>query len=108
MMKQSACLFAAVCLSAATLCAQQPGPLTLEKTITLAGVTGKFDHFAVDEVGNRLFASAAGAGAVLVTDLASDKIVEKLEGLGKPHGLAWIPDTGRLFVTDGAKGELDV
>jgi len=107
-MKQSVCLLAYLCLSAATLCAQQPAPLTLERTITLPGITGKFDHFALDESGNRLFASATGAGAVVVIDLSSDKIVEKLEGLGKPHGLAWIAETGRLFVTDGAKGELDV
>lgn len=107
-MKQSACLLALLGLGAATLCAQQPAPLTLEKTITLPGVTGKFDHFALDEAGNRLFASSSGASAVVVIDLASDKIVEKLDGLGKPHGLAWIAETGRLFVTDGAKGELDV
>jgi hypothetical protein len=108
MVKQSVCLLLSVCFGAASLCAQQPAPLTLEKTITLTGVTGKFDHFALDEEGNRLFASATGAGAVLVIDLASDKVVEKLEGLGKPHGLAWIAETGRLFVTDGAKGELSV
>jgi len=108
MTNKSLCLLASVCLSAATLCAQQPAPLTLERTITLPGITGKFDHFALDEAGNRLFASATGAGAVVVIDLSSDKIVEKLEGLGKPHGLAWIAETGRLFVTDGAKGELNV
>jgi len=108
MVKQSVRLVLSVCLGAASLCAQQPAPLTLEKTITLTSVTGKFDHFALDEAGNRLFASATGAGAVLVIDLVSDKVVEKLEGLGKPHGLAWIAETGRLFVSDGTKGELDV
>jgi hypothetical protein len=108
MMRQFVSLLAFVCLCAATLCAQQPSVLTLEKTIPLAGVTGKFDHFALDEAGNRLFASSTGTGAVVVIDLASNKIAEKLEGLGKPHGLAWIAGTGRLFVTDGAKGELDV
>jgi DNA-binding beta-propeller fold protein YncE len=107
-MKQLAPFLAFICFWAAGLCAQQRGALTLEKTIALAGVSGKFDHFAMDEAGNRLFAAAAGAGAVVVIDLASDKVVEKLEGFGKPHGLAWVGGTGRLFVTDGAKGELDV
>jgi DNA-binding beta-propeller fold protein YncE len=107
-MKQFPYYVASVCLGAATLSAQQPAPLTLEKSIPLAGVTGKFDHFALDETGNRLFASAAGANAVVVIDLASEKIVEKLEGLGKPHGIAWVPETGRLFITDGARGELAV
>jgi hypothetical protein len=110
MMKRSALSFLLVflCLGAIPLCGEQPAALTLEKTIMLAGVTGKFDHFAMDETGNRLFASSTGTNAVVVIDLASDKIVEKLEGLGKPHGLVWIAETARLFVTDGAKGELDV
>ena len=108
MMKQFVSSLAFVCLFAATLCAQHPSVLTLEKTITLAGVTGKFDHFALDEEGNRLFAASTGTGAVVVIDLASDKILDRFEGLGKPHGLVWIAETHRLFVTDGAKGELAV
>lgn len=31
-----------------------------------------------------------------------------LEGFGKRHGLVWVAESGRLFVTDGAKGELGV
>lgn len=82
--------------------------LKLKRTIMLDGVTGKFDHLALDHAGNRLFASAGGAHAVEVIDLASGKITESFPGIGKPHGIAWIADTGRLFVADGTKGELDV
>ena len=108
MMKQFVSLLAFVCLYATTLYAQQPSVLTLEKTIMLAGVTGKFDHFSLDEEGNRLFAASTGTSTVVVIDLASDKILDKLEGLGKPHGLVWVAEAHRLFVTDGAKGELAV
>jgi hypothetical protein len=87
---------------------QEPHGLTLKRTIDLPAVTGKFDHFAMDLDGNRLFASAGGAHAIEITDLASGKIIESLPGIGKPHGLAWIASKRRLFVADGAKGELDV
>jgi hypothetical protein len=109
-MKQStrSTLLLLLSLGVAPLCAQQTPALTLQKTIPLPGITGKFDHFALDAAGNRLFASATGSHTVVVLDLATGKIAAKLEGLGKPHGLAWIPETGRLFVTDGARGELAI
>ncbi len=106
-MKRRACLFAVLLLSG-LLHGQETRGLTLKRTIQLPGVLGKFDHFALDRGGNRLFASATGAHAVEVIDLASGKVVDSLGGLGKPHGVAWIADTGRLFVADGAKGELDI
>jgi DNA-binding beta-propeller fold protein YncE len=88
--------------------AQTPSPLILNRTIPLPGVTGKFDHFALDATGKRLFAAATGVQSVLVIDLATGKIVDTLKGLGKPHGLAWVPSSGRLFVADGGKATLDV
>jgi hypothetical protein len=95
-------------LSAISAQAQTSAPLTLDRTITLPGVTGKFDHFAIDETGNRLFAAAGGSHAAIVIDLSSGKIAQVLPGIGKPHGVAWIEKTGRLFVADGGKAELDV
>jgi DNA-binding beta-propeller fold protein YncE len=86
--------------------AQVAPPLTLQRTIALPGVTGKFDHFAYDSAGNRLFAAAAGNHSVEVIDLGSGKVVESLTGLGKPHGLAWIGETRRLFASDGVQGDL--
>jgi DNA-binding beta-propeller fold protein YncE len=88
--------------------AQAPAALMLKHTIALVGVSGKFDHFAIDEPGHRLFAAATGNQSVEVIDLTTERIVESLKGLGKPHGLAWVAETGRLFVADGGKGELDV
>ncbi len=86
----------------------QNPPLVLEKTIYLPAVQGKFDHFAVDEAGNRIFAAATGNKSVEVIDLGSGKILQSLTGLGKPHGLAWMASTGQLFVADGASGVLDL
>jgi len=106
-MKQIACSLVLLCLSG-ILHGQEMHGLMMKRTIDLPGVTGKFDHFALDRVDNRLFASAAGAHAVEVIDLTSGKVIDSLGGIGKPHGIAWIAAKRRLFVADGGKGELDV
>lgn len=94
--------------SALSAQAQTPAPLVLNRTIPLPGVTGKFDHFALDATGKRLFAAATGVQSVLVIDLPTGKVVDTLKGFGKPHGLAWVSTTGRLFVADGGKATLAV
>lgn len=98
-------------LLAAALCPQgviaQPAPaVELQHSITLTGVSGKFDHFAIDLAGNRLFAAATGNHSVEVIDLATGKVAQSITGLSKPHGLAWIAATQTLYVADGALAEL--
>ena len=100
---------AGIPFNAISIHAQVPAaPLTLRRTILLSEVTGKFDHFAIDEEGDRLFAAAEGSHAVEIIDLATGKIAQSLSGLGKPHGLAWVAASGSLYVTDGALAELRV
>jgi YVTN family beta-propeller protein len=98
------CLLASCALSLA----QSPAPLSLTRTIPLPGVVGRFDHLAIDAAGNRLFIAATGNHSVEVIDLATDKVEQSITGLGKPHGLAWVAETGSLFVADGSLGELRV
>jgi DNA-binding beta-propeller fold protein YncE len=88
--------------------AQMTSPLTLQRTITLPAGTGKFDHFAIDLQANRLFIAATGNQTVEIVDLNTDKVVETIAGLGKPHGLAWIPDTSLLYASDGTQGDLKI
>jgi DNA-binding beta-propeller fold protein YncE len=95
-------------LSALSTYAQPPATVQQAGTISLPEVMGKFDHFAIDESGKRLFAAATGNHAVVVVDLATGKILQMISGLGKPHGVAWIPETGSLFVADGDKADLDI
>ena len=99
---------ATLLLSASSMYGQSTAPLTLSRTIPLPGITGKFDHFAIDDSANRLFVAATGSHAIVIVDLSNDKLVQSLTGLGKPHGLAWVASTKRLFSADGQKGELDV
>jgi 4-phytase/acid phosphatase len=100
----------AFCLlaSCAVLPAQSPASLSLNRTIPLPGVTGRFDHLAIDPAGNRLFIAATTHHSVEVIDLKTGKVEQSITGLGKPHGLAWVAATGSLYVADGAFGELRV
>jgi YVTN family beta-propeller protein len=99
---------AATCASSAARTQAPAPPLTLSKTIALPGVNGKFDHFAVDLSGHRLFAAATGNHSVEVIDLSTNKVEQSIAGLGKPHGLAWVASTGSLYVADGTLAELRV
>lgn len=93
-------------LALAVVPAVSQEPLVLEKTIELPAVTGKFDHFAIDLPGKRLFAAATGNHSVEVVDLATGVVKQSITGLGKPHGVAWIAHSASLFVVDGSRGEL--
>jgi hypothetical protein len=88
--------------------AQMTSPLTLQRTIALPAGTGKFDHFAIDLQANRLLIAATGNHTVEIVDLNTSKVIETIAGLGKPHGLAWIPETGRLYASDGTQGDLKI
>jgi YVTN family beta-propeller protein len=105
-MFKSAVLTASIFLG--TLCtpAQTTFPFTLQRTIQLPGVVGKFDHFAIDLPGHRLFVSATGNHSVEVIDLATNRVSDTITGLGKPHGLAWVAGTRSLYIADGALAEL--
>lgn len=80
----------------------------MRRTISLPAGTGKFDHFAIDLKANRLFIAATGNKSVEILDLKSGQVIESLTGLGKPHGLAWIPDTSRLYASDGDQADVKV
>jgi hypothetical protein len=97
-----------VSLSAFVAQGQTTSPLTLQRSIELPSGATKFDHFAIDLKANHLFVASAGNKSVEILDLNSGKDVNSLPGFGKPHGLAWIPTTGRLYAADGGKADLKV
>ena len=100
-MKRSAVLL--FCLvSVAVAAAAEDATLALVKTIALPSVAGRFDHFAYDAGGDRLFVAATANHSVEVLDVKSGKVLQSIQGLGKPHGLAWVADEGKLFVADGS------
>jgi DNA-binding beta-propeller fold protein YncE len=88
---------------------QVVAPIKLIQTYELpAEVKGNFDHFGIDLKGERLFATPEGYHAVVVFDLKTDKLVQKIDGIGKPHAVLYREDLNRIYVTDGDAGDLKV
>jgi DNA-binding beta-propeller fold protein YncE len=79
-------------------------PLVRTGAIPLPGVQGRIDHFAFDPH-NRLFVSALGNNTVEILDLGAQRDVHSISGVPAPQGVAYSPDTDKLFVAS-AKGRL--
>ena len=91
-----------------SLAAGETSALKLLKTIPLPGVTGRFDHFALDLKGHRLFVAALGNNTLEAIDLIAGNRIQSIPGLGKPTGVLFLPDLNQLFVACGDDGNVRV
>lgn len=76
----------------------------LIQTIPLPGVTGRFDHFALDPKGHRLFVAALGNNTLEVLDIAAGKRLKSIAGLHKPTGVLYLADPNQIGVANGDDG----
>jgi DNA-binding beta-propeller fold protein YncE len=83
--------------------AQSAPPLRLVFSVPLPEVEGRIDHLAFDQARQRLFIAALGNESLEVVDLKT-KTVRGLKGFSEPQGAVLIPDTRRVFVTNGGDG----
>ncbi len=96
------------CLVCAVVDAAETPPLRLIQAIPLAGVKGRFDHFAIDERGQRLFVAALGNNTLEVIDLAGGKRLRSLPGMSKPTGVLYLPEGDRILIANGDDGALKI
>jgi len=82
--------------------------LKLLQTIPLPGVKGRFDHFAIDTKGQRLFIAALGNNTLEVVDLAAGKRIRSVSGMSKPTGILYLPDQTQVIVANGDDGTLKI
>jgi DNA-binding beta-propeller fold protein YncE len=88
---------------------QEKAPLKLVQTLTFpAEVAGNFDHLTVDLQGNRLFTTPEDYKAVVVFDLKTGNVSHTISGVGRPHAVLYREDLNRIYVTDGAAGDLKI
>jgi DNA-binding beta-propeller fold protein YncE len=99
-------LFPLLCAFVVGAHAAEPAFLKLVKTIALPEVKGRFDHFAMDAKGQRLFVAALGNDTVEVIDLKPGTRSRSITGCSKPQGLAYLPRRNLLFVANGGDGRL--
>ena len=85
-------------------------PLVLENSMAIPGVpVGPYsDVVSVDLDGGRLFATPQAAKAVAVLDLKDGHVLKMITGFGKLHGVFYSRTLKRLFVSDGANGDVKV
>ena len=100
-MKLSAFLLACSLVCAG---AQETSTLRLNKTIPLPGVKGRFDHFAVDVKGRRLFVAALGNNTLEILDIDGGKRLKTVTGLSKPTGVLYLAEANQIGVANGDQG----
>jgi hypothetical protein len=80
--------------------------LVLGQRVELPSVDGRIDHMDIGLEGNRLFVATLGAGSVEVIDLRAGKRIARIQPLHEPQGVAYLAGAHRLFVTNGASGDV--
>jgi DNA-binding beta-propeller fold protein YncE len=85
-----------------------PAPLRLTQSVALPGISGDFDHFAVDLNGHRLFLAGEDHKTIEVLSLTTGKSLISLTGFGTPHSILYLPEKDELYVTDGADGTIKI
>jgi hypothetical protein len=79
-----------------------------EGAVKLPGVEGRFDHFAADPKGGRLFVAALGNNTLEVLGEKGAKHLRSVTGMREPQGVAYAPDLNRVFVGNGSGATCDV
>ena len=74
-------------------------PLVFTEAIPLENAKGRFDHFALG--GGRLFVAALGSNAVEAIDIGGRILDHAITGVPDPQGIAFSPETNKLFVASG-------
>jgi DNA-binding beta-propeller fold protein YncE len=70
----------------------------VEKTMHIGG-TGGFDYITADSQNHRLFVPRSTH--TMVIDAESGKVLADIPGQKNAHGVAFVPQAGRGFITDG-------
>jgi hypothetical protein len=86
--------------------AAQSAEMKPVQTIPLPGVKGRFDHFAIDLKGQRLFVAALGNNTLEVIDLVAGKRIQSIAGMSKPTGVLHLAGDNQIAVANGDDGTL--
>ena len=104
------CLALSLCGTAQEIPANEEfQPLVLVRIIPLPGAEGRFDHMTVDVKGGRIFAAVYGNDTVEVMDVHRARRIHTISGgLNEPQGVAYIPESNRIVVSNSGSGACQV
>lgn len=94
-------------LGAVAYAADQAQTLVLEKEIPLDGVSGRIDHMAVDLERSHLAVAELGNDTVDLIDLSAGRVVQRIGGLHKPQGIAFVPSADLFAVANAGDGSVE-
>jgi DNA-binding beta-propeller fold protein YncE len=83
-------------------------PLILETKIPLGDVSGRIDHLGLDVKRQRLLIAELGNNSLGVVDLAAGKVLQRIDGLSEPQGVAYVPSSDSVFVANAGDGSVRV
>ncbi len=83
-------------------------PLKLVGNIALPGITGDFDHLALDTKRQRLLIAGEDHKTLEVIDLKAGKRLQSVTGMGTPHSLLYLPASDEIYLTDGDEGTIRI
>lgn len=97
-------------LCAATACASPVGlgtlPLANVADVPLGGETTRMDYASVDPGRHLLFVAHLGDSAVIVFDTQTQRVVTRIPGISKVHGVLAIPGLGRVYASATGTNEV--
>jgi len=86
--------------------------LALIQSIPIPNVNGRIDHMAVDITGGEklLFVAELENNSLDIIDLNAGRRIHSIDNglLNEPQGVVFIPEFGRIFVSNGQDGSVDV
>lgn len=97
-------IIVSVVLCGFLISARADDALKLIATVPLPGVTGRFDHFAIDTEGQRLFVAALGNNTLEIISVSNKSRITTIPGLRKPTGAVFLHDKNQFGVAAGADG----
>jgi DNA-binding beta-propeller fold protein YncE len=87
-------------------------PLTLIQTIPIPNVNGRIDHMAADIAGTEkiLLVAESENNSLDIIDLNAGKRIHSIDNglLKEPWGVVFIPEFGRIFVSNELDGSVNV
>jgi DNA-binding beta-propeller fold protein YncE len=77
-------------------------------TTRMTGVHNHFDHLTADLKNNRLFVVPEDHKTIEIYNIRTGKFMHSIHGIGVGHSVVYRADIDRIFVTDGADGDLKI
>lgn len=102
------CWCVAVVATAVSLASADPAttPLTQVADVPLGGNATRLDYESLDPARHRLYIAHLGDSAVIVFDTEAQRVITRIPGISKVHGVLAIPELGKVYASATGTNEV--